>query len=392
MKLQVLLLAAAQALFQTASVLVMTIAGLAGALIATRQELATAPVAAMFLGTTVFMLPASLWMARVGRRHGFIAGAALGALGGLVAALGMWLQSLAVLSLGTFLVGAYQAFAQFYRFAAAEVAAPAFRPKAISLVLAGGVVAAVLGPLLGRVGGPLLQPEYSGSFLLLAATSLIAVILLALLRVPPAEAPAAISSAARPLTAIARQPAYLVALFAAATGYGVMILAMTATPLAMLQHHHGLPDAAMVIQLHVLGMFLPSFFTGSLISRFGVLNVMIAGILLLASHVLMTLTGTGFGSFAFALIFLGVGWNFLYVGGTTLLTATYRASERGRAQALNEISIFVIGLLCSLAAAALLRGLGWQMLNVALLPWLAAAFFAVLGLAFSERASARIKA
>jgi MFS family permease len=246
--------------------------------------------------------------------------------------------------------------------------------------------------LLGRLGGPLLQPEYSASFLLLAATSLIAVILLAGLRVPKAEAVAAISSAPRPLSAIARQPAYLVALFAAATGYGVMILAMTATPLAMLQHHHGLADAATVIQLHVLGMFLPSFFTGTLISRFGVLNVMIAGILLLASHVLMTLTGTGFQSFAFALIFLGVGWNFLYVGGTTLLTATYRASERGRAQALNEISIFVIGLLCSLAAAALLRGLGWQMLNVALLPWLAAAFFAVLGLAFSERASARIKA
>ena len=392
MKLQVLLLAAAQALFQTASVLVMTVAGLGGALVATRQELATAPVAAMFLGTTLFMLPASLWMARVGRRQGFIAGAAFGTLGGLVAALGLWLQSLAVLSLGTFLVGAYQAFAQFYRFAAAEVAGPAFRPKAISLVLAGGVVAALLGPLLGRLGGPLLQPEYSGSFLLLAAASLIAITLLAGLRVPPVEPPAAVSSTARPLASIARQPAYLVALFAAATGYGVMILAMTATPLAMLQHHHGLPDAAMVIQLHVLGMFLPSFFTGSLISRFGVLNVMLAGVLLLASHVLMTLTGTGFGSFAAALLFLGVGWNFLYVGGTTLLTTTYHASERGRAQALNELSIFVVGLLCSLAAAALLRSLGWQMLNVVLLPWLAAAFFAVLGLAAAGRASARIRA
>lgn len=392
MKLQVLLLAAAQALFQTASVLVMTVAGLAGALVAARQELATAPVAAMFLGTTLFMLPASLWMVRVGRRNGFIAGAALGTVGGLVAAAGMWLQSLAVLSLGTFLVGAYQAFAQFYRFAAAEIAGPAFRPKAISLVLAGGVVAAVLGPLLARLGGPLLQPEYSASFLLLAAASLIAVALLTGLRVPRAQAPAAVASAARPLAAIARQPAYLVALFAAATGYGVMVLAMTATPLAMLEHHHGLPDAAMVIQLHVLGMFLPSFFTGALISRFGVLNVMIAGIVLLASHVLMTLTGTGLGSFGAALIFLGAGWNFLYVGGTTLLTSTYHASERGRAQAFNEISIFVVGLLCSLAAAALLRGLGWQMLNLALLPWLAAAFLAVLGLGCATRASARIKA
>jgi MFS family permease len=197
---------------------------------------------------------------------------------------------------------------------------------------------------------------------------------------------------ARPFAAIARQPAYLVALFGAATSYGVMILAMTATPLAMLQHHHGLADAAAVIQLHVLGMFLPSFFTGALISRFGNLNVMIAGILLLASHVLMTLTGTGFGSFAGALLLLGVGWNFLYVGSTTLLTTTYLAPEKGRAQAFNEISIFVVGLLCSLAAAALLRALGWQMLNLVLLPWLAAAFLAVLALGFAGSASARIKA
>jgi MFS family permease len=392
MKLQVLLLATAQALFQTASVLVMTVAALAGALVAGRPEWATAPVAAMFLGTTLFMVPASFWMARVGRRHGFIAGAALGTLGGLVAALGMSLGSLAVLSTGTFLVGAYQAFAQFYRFAAAEVAAPAFRPKAISLVLAGGVVAALLGPLLGRLGGPLLQPEYSASFLFLAAASLIAALLLTRLRVPPVEEPAAASGTARPFAVIAGQPAYLVALFCAVTGYGVMILAMTATPLAMLQHHHGLAEAATVIQLHVLGMFLPSFITGALNSRFGTLNVMIAGIAVLALHVLSTLTGTGFASFAGALLLLGVGWNFLYVGSTTLLTTTYAASEKGRAQAFNEISIFVVGLLCSLAAAALLRALGWQMLNVILLPWLAAAFLAILALGSVARLSARMKA
>jgi MFS family permease len=392
MKLQVLLLAIAQALFQTASVLVMTVAALAGALVASRPEWATAPVAAMFLGTTLFMIPASLWMARVGRRPGFITGAALGALGGLAAALGMWLQSLAILSLGTFLVGAYQAFAQFYRFAAAEVAGPAFRPRAISLVLAGGVVAALLGPLLGRVGGSLLQPEYSASFLFLTAASLIAALLLTGLRIPPMEESAVAAGTPRPFAAIARQPAYLVALFGAATGYGVMILAMTATPLAMLQHHHGLGEAATVIQLHVLGMFLPSFFTGALVSRFGTLNVMIAGIALLASHVMMTLTGTGFGSFAGALLLLGIGWNFLYVGSTTLLTSTYLPSEKGRAQAFNEISIFVVGLLSSLSAAALLAALGWQAMNLALLPWLAAALFAILALGSVGGVSARIKA
>jgi MFS family permease len=391
MKRQVLLLAVAQALFQTASVLVMTIAGLAGALVASKPELATAPIATMFLGTVLFTMPASIWMTRVGRRRGFMAGAGLGALGGAVAAAGMWAQSLPLVCLGTFLVGAYQGFAQFYRFAASEVAEPGFRPKAISLVLAGGIVAALLGPTLGRLGGPLLTAEYAGSFLLLAATALAAALLLAGLRVPAPQVAGPDGPAPRSLRAIARQPTYFVAFFAAATGYGVMILAMTATPLAMLHHDHRLADAATVIQLHVLGMFLPSFFTGGLIARFGVLKVMLTGVMLLAAHVLTTLTGTGFQSFAAALIFLGVGWNFLYVGGTTLLTSTYLPSEKGRAQALNDLSIFVVGLLCSLAAGALLRVLGWQMLNAVLLPWLAAAAFSLLWLSGINR-QARVRA
>jgi MFS family permease len=171
---QVLLLATAQALFQTASVMVMTVGGLAGALIAPAPQWATAPIAAMFLGTALTTVPASMWMARVGRRTGFVAGALLGTAAGVLAALGIWLESLALLSLGTFLVGAYQAFAQFYRFAAGEAADEAFRPRAISLVLAGGIVAALLGPMLGRWGTPLLEPAYAGSFLLLALVSLLA--------------------------------------------------------------------------------------------------------------------------------------------------------------------------------------------------------------------------
>jgi MFS family permease len=387
----VLLLAGAQALFQTASVLVVTIGGLAGAIVASDPGLATAPIAAMFLGTALLTLPASVWMTRVGRRIGFVAGALLGTVGGVAAALGMAAHSLALVCVGTFFVGAYQAFAQFYRFAASEVAEPDLRPKAISLVLAGGIVAALLGPWLGRLGGPLLTPEYAASFLLLAVTSLVAALLLAGLRVPPPPAARHGGPAARSLRSIAVQPTYFVALFGAATGYGVMILAMTATPIAMVHHHHGLADAAMVIQLHVLGMFVPSFFTGGLITRFGVVNVMLAGLVLLASHVLATLTGTGFNSFAAALILLGVGWNFLYVGGTTLLTSTYLPSEKGRAQALNDLSIFVIGLLCSLAAGALLRVLGWQMLNAVLLPWLAVAAFGLLWLSGIGR-RARLRA
>lgn len=383
---QVLLLASTQALFQTASVLVITIGGLAGALVAPSPQLATAPIAAMFLGTAVATIPASVWMSRIGRKHGFILGAAAGTLGGLISAAGLWLGSLAILSFGTFLVGVYQAFAQFYRFAASEVANENFRSQAISLVLAGGVVAALMGPLLGRYGSALLEPTYTGSFVLLSVVSLAATGLLFLLRIPP---PTARSSAdaetARPLTQILSQPTYLVALFGAATGYGVMILAMTATPIAMLQHHHNLADAAFVIQLHVLGMFLPSFFTGSLIARFGVLQVMLAGVTLLAGHILLTLTGLGLNSFISALILLGVGWNFLYVGGTTLLTRSYTPSEAGRAQGVNDMSIFAIGLVASLSAGIMFKAFGWQLLNVLLLPWLAAAALALLWLAARQR-------
>lgn len=382
---QVLLLASAQALFQTTSVMVMTVGGLAGGLIASRPELATMPIAAMFLGTAAATFPASMWMARAGRRAGFVLGALLGVAGGIAAATGIWAGSLLLLSFGTFLVGAYQAFAQFYRFAAGEVADDAFRPRAISLVLAGGIVAALAGPMVGRYGASLLHAEYAGSFLLLALVSLIGAAILLGLRIPtPMAIPGAVS-AGRPWAAIVRQPAYLVALFGATTGYGVMILAMTATPLAMVHHDHNLATASTVIQLHVLGMFLPSFFTGTLIARFGVLQVMLAGVLLLTGHVTMTLTGTGFNSFASALILLGVGWNFLYIGGTTLLTTTYAAAERGRAQATNDMTIFAVGLACSFSAAALLQMFGWQMLNILLLPWLAIAAISLIWLGYSQR-------
>ncbi|WEX86681.1 MFS transporter [Sinorhizobium garamanticum] len=382
---QVFLLASAQALFQTVSVLVMTVGGLAGSKIAPSPALATMPIAAMFLGTAVATFPASMWMSRVGRRPGFVLGALLGVAGGVTAALGIWIANLVLLSLGTMLVGAYQAFAQFYRFAASEVADEAFRPRAISLVLGGGIVAAFAGPTVARFGGPLLEAEYLGSFLLLSLVSLLAAAILLGLKVPAATSAASSLANGRPWMAIVSQPAYLVALFGAATGYGVMILAMTATPIAMVHHHHDLSTAATVIQLHVLGMFLPSFFTGSLIARFGVLRIMFVGVMVLAGHVLMTLSGTGFGSFAAALILLGIGWNFLYIGGTTLLITTYTPAEKGRAQAINDMTIFVVGLACSFGAGALLQGLGWQTLNLALLPWLAVAALAVLWLGYRQR-------
>lgn len=372
---QVLILAASQAIFQTASVLVVTVASLAAAEFA-RRGLATLPIATMLLGTALVTFPASIWMNRAGRKPGFVAGALLGAAGGLTAAAGVWTGSLALLCLGTFLVGAWQAFAQFYRFAAGEVASDEFQSRAIAYVLAGGVVAAFAGPWLARLGEPILQPAYLGSFLLLALVALLGAGLLLNLRMPPPKPMAAESG--RPWRQIVTQPVYAVALFAAATGGGVMVLAMTATPLAMAGHHHSLSSTAAVIQLHVLGMFVPSFFTGSLIARYGAQPVMLAGVVILAGHILITLTGGGFGSFAAALMLLGLGWNFLYVGGTTMLTTTYTEAEKGRAQATNDMTIFVVATACSFAAGALLDALGWTRMNLLLLPWLGVAALALI--------------
>jgi MFS family permease len=382
---QVLLLASAQALFQTASVLVMTVGGLAGGMLAPSPDLATLPIAAMFLGTAATTFPASMWMARAGRRAGFVVGALLGAAGGLLAAAGIWLDAFPLLVAGTCLVGAHQAFAQFYRFAASEVADDSFRPRAIAWVLGGGIVAAFAGPTLARYGSHLFGPDFFGSFLLLTAVTASGAVLLGALNIPKPSPLVPLETGGRPWLTIVGQKEYLVALFGAATGYGMMILAMTATPIAMMQHHHELSSAATVIQFHVLGMFLPSFFTGSLITRFGVLRIMGTGVLLFVGHVLMTLTGFGFGSFALELILVGMGWNFLYIGGTTLLTTTYTPAEKGRAQATNDMTIFAVGLICSFSAAGLLQALGWQTLNFLLLPWLALAMTALLWLGLRQR-------
>jgi MFS family permease len=250
------------------------------------------------------------------------------------------------------------------------------------------VAAALLGPALAGVGALLLERAYVGSFLILAATSLAAAGVLLGLRVPIPEAQTG-QGRPRPLFVIMRQPTYAVALFGAATGGGVMVLAMTAMPLAMAQHHHGLSATTVVMQMHVLGMFLPSFFTGSLIARFGALRVMFAGAVLLSVHVALSLSGTGFASFAAALALLGVGWNFLYVGGTTLLTDAYLPAERARAQAANDLLIFVVGLASSLTAGVLLQIAGWKLMNAYLLPWLLAAILAVTWLGYTRRAAPR---
>jgi len=370
----VLALASTQALFQTASVLIMTVGGLAGRLLAPEASLATLPIATVALGTAIGTVPASILMARVGRRPGFLLGTMFGVAGGTAAAAGIVNGSFPLLCLGTLLVGIYQGFAQFYRFAAAEAVPAQFRSRALSMVLAGGVVAAFAGPHLGAITRDLLSgAAYAGSFAAVVALSLAAAaILVATPLPPPAVADHGIEPA-RPLGEIARQPRFVAAIAGASVGYAVMVLVMTATPLSMLAHDHSVSDAAFVIQWHVLAMFVPSFFTGWLVSRFGVTSIMLAGVGLLLGEVAITASGTDMLQFASALILLGTGWNFLYVGGSTMLLETYRPAERGKVQALNDFVIVGLTAGAAFSAGALVESFGWYGLNLAVVPFLVVA-------------------
>lgn len=386
---QVLILAGSQAVFQTVTILLMTIGGLAGLYLASDPSWATIPVAMGSLGTALVMFPASFLMTRVGRRAGFLLGAASGIISAAVAVLAMIQHSFWLLCLAMLLMGIYQAFAQFYRFAAGEVATMEFRTRAISLVIAGGVVAAFAGPWLGRTGSNLLSTPYAGSFILMGVMSAIGVLLLLGLEVPEESHTATFNTPpARRWTTVITQPAYLVALFSAASAYGIMVLAMTATPIAMTHHDYSLGESATVIQLHVLGMYLPSFFTGRLVARFGSVKIMLAGVAMMIVYACLALSGTNWALFAGALIFVGTGWNFLYIGATSLLSTTYRGKEKGVAQAVNDMSVFVFTLLCSVASGSLLNSIGWQSMNKLLLPWVIVLALPLLWLGWQRRRAA----
>jgi len=366
------LLAASQAMALSAVVLSMTLAGILGAMLAPDKGLATLPIAAMVVGTAIASIPASLLMRRLGRRTGFLIGAALGVAGSVLAATGLQMQSFAVFVVGHLLLGMYQGFANYYRFAAAEAAGPAHASRAISWVVAGGVVAAFAGPQIAVWGRDWLpQHAFLGSYIAQGLLSLAALVLLSRLDLP--RVAAAPGEPARSLRQIVAQPALRTAVVGAAVAYAVMILAMTATPLAMLGCGFGTGEVKPVIQWHVFGMFVPSFFTGSLVARFGAPRVMQTGFVLLIGHVAVAASGVEYLHFLSALVLLGVGWNFAFVGGTALLTQAYRASEQTKVQALNEGVVFGFVALGSLGAGWMYDRFGWATLNLAALPLLVVA-------------------
>lgn len=376
---KVLILAMSQALMLSAIVLAMALGAILGGMLAPDKGLATLPIAAMVIGTAVASLPAAMLMRKHGRRAGFLFGAVLGIGGSLLCALALYERSFSVFVAGHLLLGSYQGFANYYRFAAVEAAGPSHASKAISLVVAGGVIAAFLGPQLGQWGRDWIgAQQFVGSYLAQGALSLIALILLSRLELPVVVA--AHGGVSRRLGEILGQPALQVSIFGAAIGYSVMIMVMTATPLAILGC--GLPGSSVtpVIQWHVVGMFVPSFFTGSLVKRYGAPRIMQVGFILLLGHVLLALSGVELLYFLSALVFLGVGWNFVFIGGTALLTQTYQPAEQLKVQAINEFAIFGLVAVAALSAGWLYDRFGWITLNLAVVPLLCAALLAAIGI------------
>lgn len=385
----VLILAACQGLFTTGQSMLIILSGLVGVTLAVEPALATLPVSMVVVGTLVATVPASLLMKRVGRRPGFLLGAAIGLSGALTAAFAIYVGAFWLFSFGCFLMGLNGGFGQYFRFAAADVAAPAFKSRAISLVLAGGVAAAVAGPELVKLTADVLAPvPFLGAYVALAGLPVLSALFLVFLDIPLPSAAEA-SEGGRPLLAIVRQPTFAVAVLGGMVGYGVMSLVMTATPLAMVGCGFGVPDAALVIQWHVLAMFAPSFVTGAIIQRFGVLNVMLAGTALLAACAAVALAGLDIGHFWVALVALGLGWNFTFVGASTLLTETYRPAERAHVQAANDFLVFGSVATASLSSGAVLHFFGWNAVQVFALPFVAAAALAILWLRRARRLAAR---
>jgi MFS family permease len=385
-------LAVCQALYTSSVSIDLTLTGLVGYNLADDKALATLPFSLITVAAALTTILASFLMARIGRRAGFLLGAGVGALGGSISVWAIFHHSFWAFCAGTATVGVFQAFAQYYRLAAADAVDVPAKSRAISTVLTGGVVAAVLGPLLAAWSKDWLAPvAFAGSYALVTVLGLISMALLALAyrdAVPTTPASTAnhafAADAPRPLGQIVRQPIFIAALANNALGYAVMMFVMTATPIAAVACGHTIGDGAQIIQWHLVGMFAPSLFSARLIQRFGVLRVIGCGIVLSALCGVFALRSTDLPHFYAALACLGVGWNFMFVGGTTLLAQSYRPSERAKTQATSEFTTFACSALASLFAGQLLAHFGWATINAAIFPFLGLAAVATLWFAWSR--------
>jgi MFS family permease len=379
------LLAACQAMLFTNNSTLIAINGLAGLALAPYPALATLTIACWVLGGALATMLASLHMKRVGRQAGLMSGTYWAIAGALICATAIYVQNFWLLCFGTLVWGVYNAYGQYYRFAAADVATPEYRPTAISLVLAGGLVGGILGPTLSRWTVGLLDKKFMGAYLVLIIAALATMALLRLVRIPPPTA-AEREASGRPLREIAAQPKFIIAVMSAAIGYGVMNFLMSSTPIAMQICGHPFGAAALVISSHIVGMFGPSFFTGSLIRRFGVLNVMLAGAAINIVCIGIALAGITVAHFWWSLVLLGIGWNFLYTGGTTLLTETYRPEEKAKAQGANDQTIFIVMLVSAFSSGLTVTTAGWSRVNLLALPMIFIVAGALVWFMFHQRA------
>jgi MFS family permease len=385
LRFQVSLIALLQALLLTNNVTLIAINGLAGAALAADPTFATLPVTGYVLGAALSSMGAARVMRLRGRRLGYTVGALFALVGSLLAGWAVLERSLVMLVAATFVLGVYNAFGASYRFAAADAAdawKPSFRARAISLVLAAGIVGGVVGPELSKLTREALPTMFAGSYLALTVFALASLALAQLLRLPEAKPGAAAAAAAqgpaRPLAEILAQPTAWVSVLVAALAYGVMNLVMVATPLAMQVCSHPYASAAWVLEWHVIGMFAPGLVTGSIIGRYGIVPVIVAGCALMLVSAAVALSGIGLTEFTVALFALGVGWNFMYTGATALLTTCYRPSEKNRVQGFNDACVFATMVTSSLSSGALLHIQGWYIINAMSVPFVLAALCATL--------------
>lgn len=363
MRRNVLLLALSQAAVMTSISLVLASSVVIGVSLAT-PALATLPLALQYLSTMLVFYPLARLIGRYGQRPVFIGGALIGALGLAVAATGIWLGSFVLFALAGGLIGVFNAVGQYYRFAAADAVPVDLRGKAISLTLSGGVLAALAGPNLARWTKDALVPAFAASFLALVGVALLAALLAAGLRLKP-PAPASAAPAPQPsFLPLLRRPEFQLAVVGGVVGYALMNLLMTATPLAMMCSHLGFAETATVIQWHVVAMFAPSFFTGSLIQRLGVLPVMLLGGLCMLGCIAVAVGGDSLPHFELALVLLGIGWNFLYVGATARLLDCCPPEQKARVQAFNDSLVFLALAGVTFGSGGLVDRYGWQALNL----------------------------
>jgi MFS family permease len=383
-----MILVLAQAVLGAQMPMIFTIGGLAGQTLATNACFATLPISLIVLGSMISATPMSLIMQKYGRRVGFFIGAFGGALGGAIGAYGLYLHSFTVFLIGSFLTGIYMSAQGFYRFAAADTASDDFRPKAISYVMAGGLASAIIGPQLVKVTSQSMVVPFMGAYMAVIAINIVGSLLFFFINIPTPQRPAADAPKGRTRWQLLTSPAIAVAVICGMVSYALMNLVMTSTPLAVVGCGFTQNTAADVVSAHVLAMFIPSFFTGHLIARFGVKPIIATGLVILGAAGLVALQGVDVENFFLALILLGVGWNFGFIGATTMLASSHSPSEKGIVQGMNDLIVFGGVTVASLASGGLMNCSGgsaiqgWTAVNIAMVPFLALAGAALIWLTF----------